>query len=86
MREATTSMKIFGRLVNARIASVLILLLCLLPTGTDRKLQIPVSQPPVYFTASALVINFKTKAKLGNAYSTPLSFYQKFVADLQLEI
>ena len=37
MREATTSMKIFGRLINARIASVLICLLWLLPSVVNER-------------------------------------------------
>ena len=37
VREATTSMKIFGRLVNARLASVLIRLLWLLPSVVNER-------------------------------------------------
>ena len=37
MREATTSMKIFGRLVNARIVSVLTRLLWLLPSVVNER-------------------------------------------------
>ena len=36
-------------------------------TGTDQKSQLRISQLPVYFTASALVISFKTTAELGKA-------------------
>ena len=51
VREATTSMKIFVRLVNARIASVLICLLWLLPSVVNEEVLVsPFACVSAFFT------------------------------------